>query len=150
MKGYLDERYVDRQSIVSYQRSEVALALFFIVIDLITIIILAHNLKSRSSIITSLKSKIIKLFEIDIIIRILSFKQNNKLIIYMEVIFNISNTCLFYLILAFLDQAFINPKITNLQKSKDKGKRIMRCFIFFIITFSYENLPFSPLFKNSL
>jgi hypothetical protein len=142
MDDYLNEEFVDKYSIKSYEHSEMILSLFFAIIDLIIIIISSLNLKSKSYIITILKSKVIKLFLFDIIIRILYIRKYDQLSFYKELLLTMLDTSQFYIIISFLDEVLYNSSISVLKKSKDKGRRIKLCSIFAIITFSYEKLSY--------
>ena len=145
MDDFLNEEYVDRISIESYEKSEVILSLFFASIDLIIIIISSLNLKSKSRIISILKNKVIRLFMLDIIVRILYIRKYNKLSFYKELLLTVFNTSQFYLIISFLDEFLNHSRIyhlTKLKQSKEKGRRIKYCIIFAIITFSYDKISY--------
>ena len=92
MDDYLNEKYVDKESISSYENSDIIITLIFAMLDLIIIIISLLNLKSHNYNILKLKHKIIKLFIIDIIIRILYTRKYNKWTIYKEILLTVLNT----------------------------------------------------------
>ena len=143
MDSFLDENYVDRESISSYENSDIILTILFAILDLIAIIITLLNLKSKSQNIAKLKSKLMKLFVIDIIIRILYTRRYNQWNVYKEVLMTLLNTCQFYLIISFLDEILYNQATSKLTKDNDKYKRVKFCIIFFIFTFSYNKITFS-------
>ena len=58
MNDFLNEDYLDKESITSYERSDIILTLLFAVIDLIVIIISSINLKSKKKKISELKQKV--------------------------------------------------------------------------------------------
>ena len=143
MEYFLDENYLDRESISSYENSEIILTILFAILDLIVIIISLLTLKSKSRNIVKLKSKLMKLFVIDIIIRILYTRRYNQWNVYKEVLMTLLNTCQFYLIISFLDEILYNQATSKLTKDNDKYKRVKFCIIFFIFTFSYDKIIFS-------
>jgi len=144
MDDYLNEKYVDKESISSYENSDIIITLIFAMIDLIIIIISLLNLKSHNYNILKLKKKIIKLFIIDIIIRILYTRKYNKWTIYKEILLTVLNTSQFYLIISFFDEILYDSKVSKLKKSNDKAKRVKLCILFFIFTFSYEKMTYPP------
>ena len=143
MDNFLDENYVDSESITSYENSDIILTILFAILDLIVIIISLLTLKSKSRNIVKLKSKLMKLFVIDIIIRILYTRRYNQWNVYQEILITILNTSQFYLIISFLDEILYTPTTSKLKKSNDKYKRVKFCIIFFIFTFSYDKIAFS-------
>lgn len=147
MDDFLNEKYIDRKSITSYENSEVVISLFFAFFDLLIIITSSFDLKSESRNITILKSKVIKLFLIDIIVRILYIRKYNKLNIYKEILLIVFNTSQFYIVISFLDQVLYHRRITQLRKSQDKSKRIKLCKFFAAITISYDKLVFPQTIK---
>ena len=153
MNDFLNEENLDKQSIKSYEQSDIIITLFLAVIDLIVIILSSFNLKAKNKKITAIKLKILKVFIFDIIIRILYVRKYNSQNLYKEALLSIMNTSQFYLIISFLDQVLYNPKLTKLQQTNVRNKQIKLCFLFFLITFSYEKLPypdFSQYFKIPL
>ena len=144
MDDYLNEKYVDKESISSYENSDIIITLIFAMLDLIIIIISLLNLKSHNYNILKLKHKIIKLFIIDIIIRILYTRKYNKWTIYKEILLTVLNTSQFYLIISFFDEILYDSKVSKLKKSNDKAKRVKLCILFFIFTFSYEKMTYPP------
>ena len=153
MNDFLNEENLDKQSIKSYEQSDIIITLFLAVIDLIIILLSSFNLKAKNKKITAIKLKILKVFIFDIIIRILYVRKYNSQNLYKEALLSIMNTSQFYLIISFLDQVLYNPKITKFQQTNVRNKQIKLCFLFFLITFSYEKLPypdFSQYFKIPL
>jgi len=147
MNDFLNEEYLDKESITSYKRSDMILTLFFAVLDLIVIIVSSINLKSKKRKISELKQKVIKIFIFDIIIRLLYNVQYNSPNLYKENLLSLMNTSQFYLIISFLDLILFNPKLSKLQQSNKKDKQFKLCILFFFITFSYEKLPFPQITK---
>ena len=147
MYDFLDEKYFDKQSIKSYENSNIIMTILFCIIDLIIIIVSSLNLKTRNKKISEIKSKVLKVFMFDIIIRIIStgkFKSKN---LFIEVLLSVMNTSQFYLIISFLDQVLYNPKLTKFQQSNVRSRQIKLCILFFFITFSYEKLPLQGFSK---
>jgi hypothetical protein len=147
MNDFLNEKLLDKQSIKSYEQSDIILTLFFVVIDLIVILLSSFNLKAKNKKITAIKLKILKVFIFDIIIRILYIRKYNSQNFYKEALLSIMNTSQFYLIISFLDQVLYNKKLTKFQQSIIKHKQTKLCILFFLITFSYEKLPYPDLSK---
>ena len=142
MDDFLDENYLDKKSISSYENSYIILTILMAVVDLIVIIISLLNLKSKSRNVEKLKSKLMKLFVIDIIVRLLYTRKYSQCNVYQEVIITLLNTSQFYLIISFLDEILYNPTTSQLKKSNDKYKRAKLCIFFFLFTFSYEKFTF--------
>ena len=131
----MNDNYVDKESIYSYENSDIIITIFFAVLDFISIIIFSLNLKSDNKNINNLKQILIKLFSIDIIIRILYTRKYSTWSIYKEISLNIMTSIQFYLIISFLSLTLYSSK-----ELKDKGKILQLCGVFFLITFSYEKL----------
>lgn len=142
MHDFLDDKYVDMESIMSYQNSDILISLFFALIDIIIIIFSSLNLKSNSYHITMLRHKIIKLFIIDIISRLLYTKKYNKWNLFRELISSFLNTSQFFLIFSFINEVLLISKSSTSKKMELKRETILFCLIFLIITFPYENIPF--------
>jgi hypothetical protein len=135
MYDFLDENYLDKQSIKSYKNSDSIMTILFSLIDLVIIIVSSLNLKTRNKKISVIKIKALKVFMFDIIIRIINtgkFKSNN---LFIEVLLSVMNTSQFYLIISLLDQVLYNPKLTKFQQSNVKSRQIKLCILFFFITF---------------
>ena len=131
----MNEKYVDKESIYSYENSDIIITIFFAILDLISVVIFSLNLKPDNKNINYLKQILIRLFSIDIIIRILYTRKYSAWSIYKEISLNIMTSIQFYLIISFLSLSLYNSK-----ELKGKGKIIQLCGIFFLITFSYEKL----------
>ena len=147
MYDFLDEKYFDKQSIKSYENSNIIMTILFCIIDLIIIIVSSLNLKTRNKKISEIKSKVLKVFMFDIIIRIISTGKFNSKNLFIEVLLSVMNTSQFYLIISFLDQVLYNPKLTKFQQSNVRSRQIKLCILFFFITFSYEKLPLQGFSK---
>ena len=135
MDDYMNEKYVDKESIYSYENSDIIITIFFAILDLFSIVLFSLSLKPDNQNINNLKQILIKLFSIDIIIRILYTRKYSTWSIYKEISLNIMTSIQFYLIISFLSSSLYNSK-----EFKGKGKTFQLCGIFFLITFSYEKL----------
>ena len=138
MEDYMNEKYLDKESIYSYESSDIIITIFFAILDLISIVTFSLNLKTDNKNINNLKQILIKLFSIDIIIRILYTRKYSTWSIYKEISLNIMTSIQFYLIISFLSLTLYSSK-----ELKDKGKILQLCGVFFLITFSYEKLLYS-------
>lgn len=138
----MNEKFLDKESITSYERSDIIITIFLAILDSVVIVISLINIRSKTKIISQLKQKIIKVFIIDIIIRILYSKKYNTWNIYKEILLSIFNTCLFFLVISFFDQVLYNPNWSSLKQSKELNKRVRLCLVFFFSTFSYQKIPF--------
>ena len=147
MYDFLDENYLDKQSIKSYKNSDIIITILFSLIDLVIIIVSSRNLKTRNKKISAIKIKALKVFMLDIIIRILDTGKINSKNLFIEVLLSVMNTSQFYLIISLLDQVLYNPKLTKFQQSNVKSRQIKLCILFFFITFSYEKLPLKRFSK---
>ena len=151
MEEYLKEEYVDKESIMSYEKSDIIITIFFAIIDLLIIVLSSLNLKSKNKNITALKHQLIKIFIIDIIMRMLYTKKYSTWSIFKEVLLTIMNSCQFYLVISFLYEVAFNPKaITTLKKSIARNRRFNLFILFFMITFSYEKLIMLIEFSKNL
>lgn len=141
MEEYLKEEYVDKESIMSYEKSDIIVTIFFAIIDILVIVVSSLNLKARDKNITILKHQLIKIFIIDIIMRMLYTKKYSTWSISKELLLTILNSCQFYLVISFLYEVAFNPKATTTyKKSIARYRRFRLCILFFMITFSYEKL----------
>jgi hypothetical protein len=140
---YKNEKYIDKESIYSYENSDIIISVFFAILDLISIVIFSINLIPENKDINTLKQKLIKLFSIDIIIRILYTRRYSTWTIYKELSLNIMTTIQFYLIISFFSLSLYNTKELKL-----KGSILKYCCCFFLITFSYEKIIDFFLIQN--
>ena len=138
----MNEKYLDKSSLTSYERSDIIITIFLAILDFIFIVISLLNIKSKIKSISQLKQNIIKVFIIDIIIRILYSKKYNAWNIYKEFLLSIFNTSLFYLVISFFYLVLYIPNMSSLKKSKEFNQRIRLSLIFFFSTFSYHKIPF--------
>ena len=143
MEEFLNEEYVDKESILSYEKSDIIVTIFFAIIDLLVIIISSLNLKSKNKTMTILKSQLVKIFIIDIIMRVLYTKKYSTWNVYKEILLVIMNGSQFYIVISFLDTVADNPKsTTSLKQSRNFNKRMKLLFLFFFVSFSYGKLIF--------
>ena len=140
---YKNEKYIDKESIYSYENSDIIISVFFAILDLISIVIFSINLRPENRDINTLKQKLIKLFSIDIIIRILYTRRYSTWTIYKELSLNIMTSIQFYLIISFFSLTLYNTKELKL-----KGSILKYCCFFFLITFSYEKIIDFFLIQN--
>ena len=102
------------------------------------IILYSLYLEAKNEAVNHLKKKLLKVFIIDFISRLLytKTKEYAPLIIYKELLFSFMNCIQFYLFISFISSALItSKKISQL-------KIFLLCIIFFFITFSYEKFSF--------
>ena len=140
---YKNEKYIDKESIYSYENSDIIISVFFAILDLISIVLFSINLIPENKDINTLKQKLIKLFSIDIIIRILYTRRYSTWSIYKELSLNIMTSIQFYLIISFFSLSLYNTKELKL-----KGSILKYCCCFFLITFSYEKIIDFFLIQN--
>ena len=141
MDDFLKDNYLVQELIENYEKVDIFICLIFTILDIIILISFLY-LKSKSKRISFLKHKVIKVFLIDIIIRVLYTRKNYTWNIYKELLLTFMNTSQFYLIISFFDIAIYNKNISNLTKANDKIKRINYSLIFFVLTISYERLTY--------
>lgn len=138
----MNEKYLDKSSLTSYERSDIIINIFLAILYFIFIVISLLNIKSKIKNISQLKQNIIKVFIIDIIIRILYSKKYNAWNIYKEFLLSIFNTSLFYLVISFFYLVLYIPNMSSLKQSKEFNQRLRLSLIFFFSTFSYHKIPF--------
>ena len=133
---HIDENEL-QLSINSYEKSDIIISIILGFIDLFIIILFSIYLKSENKKVIHLKQKLLKVFLIDFISRLLYTKKYSSWTIYKELLFSFMNSIQFYLIISFLSSAIV----------KSKRFSQMQIFflstIFFFITFSYERFSFS-------
>ena len=145
MDDYKGEKFIDIESIESYEKSDVIINIFFGILDLILIVMSFLNLKAETGNILILNHKLIKLFLIDVIIRILYTRRYNDRSLIKEVFLNSMNSIQFYLIISFLSLS-----LKTFTKSLTKRKIVQICAFFFLITFSYDKLALSSYSSPNL
>ena len=138
----MNEKYLDKASLTSYERSDIFINIFFAILDSIFIVFSLLNIKSTVKKISQLKKNIIKVFIIDIIIRILYSKKYNAWNIYKEFLLSIFNTSLFYLVISIFYLVLYIQNMSSLKQSQEFKQRVRLSLIFFFSTFSYYKIPF--------
>ena len=135
--GDNEEEYELQLSINSYEKSDIIISIILGIIDIFFIIFFSIYLKTENRKVNHLKQKLLKVFLIDFISRLLYTKKYSSWTIYKEISFSFMNLSQFYLIISFISSA--------LEKSKrfSKMQMFLLCVIFFFITFSYERFSFS-------
>jgi hypothetical protein len=141
MIDYLREN-IDEQSMKSFENSDVILAIILSGLDIILIVvsILSKRLKNKQ--IRTLKSRLYKIFILDIIIRALYVKKYYLINLPKEILFSVLATSQFYYILSFIDHSKYIQKELKANLSKERKLRIQLCFFFIFLSFSYENFSF--------
>ena len=120
----------------NYESANVILTLLFAVIDFIIIIFSLFNLGSKNKKIFLLKYKLISLFIIDIILKILYTNKDFKInSLYKEIFFQALISIQFHLILSFLEQGYNDTRISNKEYTRKKWNSKFLCIIFSIVTF---------------
>jgi len=132
-----EEEYELQLSINSYEKSDVIISVILGFIDIVFIIVFSIYLKSQNKKVNHLKQKLLKVFLIDFITRLLYTKKYSSWTIYKELFFSFMNCIQFYLIISFLSYALVKSKRLS------KKQIFLLCIIFFFITFSYERFSFS-------
>ena len=133
----IEEEYELQLSINSYEKSDIIISIILGIIDITFIILFSLYLKSENKKVNHLKQKLLKVFLIDFISRLLYTKKYSSWTIYKELFFSLMNCIQFYLIISFLSSALVKSKrFSHMQI-------FFLSIIFFIITFSYERFSFS-------
>ena len=128
----------------NYESADVILTLLFAVIDFIIILFSLFNLSSKNKKIYLLKNKLISLFIIDIILKILYTNKYYELSsLYKEIIFQALISFQFFLILSFLEQAYNDINITKKGHFYKNWNSKILCIIFSLITFPYDKFSSS-------
>ena len=136
--------YVSEKDIDSFENADTILTFFLIFIDIIILLIYSFYLKSKNHTIKLLKLKLISLFAIDIIIRLLYIKTYyHANTIFKEIFFSGMPTSQFFLILSFLEQILNNIYFTNQIYSFKQVNSIELSFLFFLFIFSYDKFSYS-------
>ena len=131
------EEYQLQLSIKSYEKSDIIISIILGFLDLFFIILFSIYLKSENKKVIHLKQKLLKVFLIDFISRLLYTKKYSSWTIYKELLFSFMNSIQFYLIISFLSSAIAKSKRFSQKQIFFLG------IIFFFITFSYERFSFS-------
>ena len=138
-----EEEYELQLSINSYEKSDVIISIILGIIDITFIIFFSLYLKSENKKVNHLKQKLLKVFLIDFVTRLLYTKKYSSWTIYKELFFSLMNCIQFYLIISFLSSALVKSKrFSHMQI-------FFLSIIFFFITFSYERFSFSTSKKFS-
>ena len=135
--GY-NEEYELQLAINNYEKSDIIISLILGTLDLVFIILFSIYLEAKNEAVNHLKKKLLKIFIIDFISRLLYTKTKKyaSWAINKELLFSFMNCIQFYLIISFLSSALGKPKkISHL-------KIFLLCIIFFFITFLYETFSF--------
>ena len=118
MDDFLRNKNLDQESIKSFEKADIIITITFASLDIIVIFLSLYILKSKNKKINFLNQRVIRVFLIDIIIRILYTRKYFKWNIYKELLFALMNTGQFYLIISFIDIAGYTPNISKLKKNK--------------------------------
>lgn len=130
--------FFDYESIINYEKSNIIQEIYYAILDFAIIIISIFKIKTINDHMVNLKYKIIEVFILDIIIRLLCARKYSSWNIYKEIITTFINTIQFYLILSYLDKILYYPGLSKTKKSNENSKIIKFCDAFFLITFQYE------------
>ena len=101
MGDNIDE-YELQLSINIYENSDIIISIILGIIDLACIMLFSLHLKTKNKSVNNLKQKLLKLFILDFISRLLYTKKYSSWTIYKELIFSFINCVQFYLIISFL------------------------------------------------
>ena len=130
----MNEKYVDKELIHSYKNSDIVITIFFACLDFISIIAFSFNFKPDNKNINNLKKILIKLFIIDIIIRILYTRKYSKWNIYKEIFLNVMTSIQFYLIISFLYLSLYNSK-KNIVKEQFSNYVVFFSYLLFLMKY---------------
>ena len=142
MDFFIGKELLDDDSIVSVEISEKIHILLFAVIDAIIIVILSMNLRPKDQKLILLKHKILTIFIIDVIIRIINLRKYGNFVVYKEILTTVLQASQFYLIISFLQEITYNIKTSKQSKTNGLICRIKLCLLFLILSYSYEKLNF--------
>ena len=133
------DEYFEQDLIETYESAETILTLLFAFIDVVIIICSLFNLNSKNKKIYLLKFKLIGLFLVDILLRIMYARKYHKLkSLYNEIVFTFLKTYQFFLILSFFEQIFNDTRLNKKGKFYKKLSCKQLCITFSLVTFSYE------------
>lgn len=136
------KQHIDIKSIRSFENSDVILAVILCILDIFLILVLILNIKNNNKQIITLKSRLIKIFMLDIIIRALYVRKYYSISFPKEILLSILITSQFYYILSFIDHSKINHHESKENISKERKLRIKLCIFFIFLIFTYENFSF--------
>jgi hypothetical protein len=110
--GDNEEDYELQLSINNYEKSDIIFSLCLGIIDLAFIILFSVYLETKNEVVNHLKQKLLKVFLIDFISRLLYTKTKKYIswTIYKELFFSFMNCIQFYLIISFLSSALGKSK----------------------------------------
>lgn len=145
MDDHFNEKDIDLDSIYSYENSVIIISIIFAILDLLSIIIFSLILKPENRDINILKQILIKLFILDIIVRIIYTKKYSSWTIFKEIFLNIMTCIQFYLFISFLSLTLYKSK-----QLKRKGKIIQLCILFFLVNFSFEKIIYIFKYSNNI
>ena len=127
--------FFDYESIINYEKSNIIQEIYYAILDFAIIIISIFKIKTINDHMVNLKYKIIEVFILDIIIRLLCARKYSSWNIYKEIITTFINTIQFYLILSYLDKILYYPGLSKTKKSNENSKIIKFCDAFFFNNF---------------
>lgn len=139
--------YFDQESIINYEKSEIIQEIYYSLLDLGIIILSIFKFSYKIQHMKSLKNKLIRVFVLDIVARIIYTRKYKSWNIYKELIIILLNSIQFYLILSFLIKTAYHNRANSLKKSDKKTNVIKACFIFCLINFQYENYLNKSIYK---
>ena len=149
MIDYLKEN-IDEQSMRNFENADILLAVILSGLDIILIVIAILSKKQKNKQIRTLKSRLYKIFILDIIIRALYVKKYYLINLPKEVLFSVLATSQFYYILSFIDHSKYNQKELKANLSKERKLRMKLCFFFIFLSFSYETFSFNLKYSYQL
>jgi hypothetical protein len=132
MADYLKEDEPMKQSIDSYEKSELILSVFFGILDLCCICFICY-LNSINKKVIKLKINLFKLLGIDFTMRLFYTRKYSSWTIYKEIFYTLMSTVQFYLIITFIILVWNNKK-----NNINENLIFFECCIFFLVTFEYE------------
>ena len=130
MEEYMNENVPIKISIDCYEKSDVILSVFFAFIDIFSIFFFILKIKSVNEKVVNLKTKLLKLFIIDFIARLLYTRKYSSWTFLKELFMTFMNTVQFYLIVSFI---LLNKSYSGEQH--DSNKIYLICCIFFFCYF---------------
>ena len=144
----MNDKDFEEELIHNYKTSGIVITIFFACLDFISLIIFSFHFKPDNKNINNLKKILIKLFSIDIIIRILYTRKYSQWNIYKEIVLNIMTSIQFYFVVSFLYLSYL--LLFKSKKSYPKGTVTQLCYIFFIIFLIFIYYFYSIIFHSYL